>query len=47
MNDRKAPTLETSGSLVPELEGAPHSSGHDRHPSSVQRPKEGGSTHQN
>lgn len=48
MKDRKTVSMETAGSLVPELEGAPHSAGHDRRPSS--RPagreeKKGGKRH--
>ncbi len=33
MPDKKSSSMEAAGSLVPQLEGAPHSSGHDRHPS--------------
>lgn len=34
MPDRKTVSMETAGSLAPELEGAPHSAGHSpRHTS--------------
>ncbi len=32
MKDRKSLSMETAGSLVPELEGAPRSASHDRRP---------------
>lgn len=48
MQDRKTFSMETAGSLVPELEGAPHSTSHDRHPlshPSRQEQKKGGKRH--
>lgn len=48
MQDRKSFSMETAGSLVPELEGAPHSTSHDRRPSSQpskQEQKKGGKRH--
>lgn len=39
MQDRKSVSMETAGSLAPELEGAPHSIGHDRRPAS-QKPEQ-------
>lgn len=48
MQDKKSFSLETAGSLVPQLEGAPHSAGHDRLalPRSPKQPAEkGGKDH--
>ncbi len=48
MLDRKTGSMETAGSLAPELEGAPHSAGHTpRHtPPKQEKPQpKGGMRH--